>query len=96
VAGKSCEHLGTCGRPTYKFDTGQDVYDSSKKRRVPAWTDRILYRAKVGHQGDPQTHAMFRKFDLVWYTMYICIATVRMQIIRRSCIRVRMRPRRDN
>jgi len=30
-------------RPTYKYDVGKSVYDSSSKGRIPSWTDRVLY-----------------------------------------------------
>lgn len=31
-------------KPTFKYDNDCDVYDTSKKMRVPSWTDRILYK----------------------------------------------------
>lgn len=33
-------------RPTYKFNVNSDEYDSGPKKRLPSWTDRILYVAQ--------------------------------------------------
>ncbi|GAA5804802.1 hypothetical protein HPULCUR_010310 [Helicostylum pulchrum] len=30
--------------PTYKYDNGSDIYDTSEKQRIPGWTDRILFK----------------------------------------------------
>ncbi len=34
-------------RPTYKFDNGTDDYDTSEKQRIPAWTDRVLFKGSA-------------------------------------------------
>uniref|UniRef100_A0A452ULZ6 Phosphatidylinositol 4,5-bisphosphate 5-phosphatase A n=1 Tax=Ursus maritimus TaxID=29073 RepID=A0A452ULZ6_URSMA len=33
--------------PTFKFDVGTNKYDTSAKKRKPAWTDRILWKVKA-------------------------------------------------
>ncbi|KAH8129597.1 hypothetical protein ACSS6W_006531 [Trichoderma asperelloides] len=36
--------------PTYRFDIGTDVYDTSEKARIPAWTDRVLRKGAILRQ----------------------------------------------
>lgn len=31
--------------PTYKYNNNSTIYDTSEKRRIPAWTDRVLWRS---------------------------------------------------
>ncbi|TIC04091.1 DNase I-like protein [Wallemia mellicola] len=43
---KGYEEAPILFRPTYRYNFNSDVYDTSEKRRIPAYTDRILYKSK--------------------------------------------------
>lgn len=55
-------------RPSYKFDKHNPdplAYDTSEKRRVPAWTDRIFFRGT-------EVPSAFPLRGLLWNALIAC------------------------
>ncbi|KAM9810690.1 phosphatidylinositol polyphosphate 5-phosphatase type IV [Neosynchiropus ocellatus] len=71
-------------RPTYKFDIGCDVYDTTSKQRTPSYTDRILYRS--------------RQMDDIKVVKYSCCSSIKTSDHRPvvGVFQVKLRPGRDN
>lgn len=57
---RAFEELPITFAPTYKYDVGTDRYDTSEKRRSPAWCDRLLFRGRGRvQQLDYQRHEVY-------------------------------------
>ncbi|KAM9360251.1 phosphatidylinositol polyphosphate 5-phosphatase type IV [Symphorus nematophorus] len=70
--------------PTYKFDIGCDIYDTTSKQRTPSYTDRILFRSR---QADG--------IKVVKYTSCSSIKTSDHRPVI-GVFQVKLRPGRDN
>jgi hypothetical protein len=54
-------------KPTYKLDKDSDRYDTGPKRRIPAWTDRVLYKPDgvtlIEYNSDPSLKTSDHRYD---------------------------------
>lgn len=73
-----------CFRPSYKFDVGQDTYDTTSKQRTPSYTDRVIYRSR--HKDD---------IHPVKYSSCLGVKTSDHRPVY-GLFRVKVRPGRDN
>ncbi|KAI5488551.1 phosphatidylinositol dephosphorylation [Trichomonas vaginalis G3] len=54
-------------RPTYKFDKNSDIYDTSPKKRVPSYTDRVLLRTFEPRISVGPNDAFFFETDVFYH-----------------------------
>ncbi|KAG4029922.1 hypothetical protein MFRU_014g02140 [Monilinia fructicola] len=73
--------------PTYKFDIGNDTYDTSEKARIPAWTDRILRKGNNLRQINYNTAPLRFSDHRPVYATFQCTVSIIDESIRESLSR---------
>ncbi|PYI28093.1 DNase I-like protein [Aspergillus indologenus CBS 114.80] len=62
--------------PTYKYDIGNDHYDTSEKARIPAWCDRVLWKGSNLRQIHYSTaNLRFSDHRPVW-AVFTCMISI--------------------
>ncbi|RKF57771.1 Inositol-1,4,5-trisphosphate 5-phosphatase 1 [Golovinomyces cichoracearum] len=63
-------------KPTYKFDPGKDIYDTSEKARIPAWTDRVLLRGTKIQQINYNIAPLRFSDHRPVYATFVCVVNI--------------------
>jgi len=67
---------------TYKYDCGTSNYDTSEKKRIPAWTDRILYRK--GSHVSQQNYDAYQSYLFSDHKPVSSLLTVNVEVIQKE------------
>ncbi|KAF4626621.1 hypothetical protein G7Y89_g11537 [Cudoniella acicularis] len=73
--------------PTYKYDLGEDAYDTSEKARIPAWTDRILRKGTNLRQINYNTAPLRFSDHRPVYATFQCIVSIINESVREALSR---------
>lgn len=61
--------------PTYKYDPGTNNYDTSEKKRIPAWCDRILFRDSFSTETRLNTSSARKPLNQTFYGRFECLVS---------------------
>ncbi|XP_061341404.1 type IV inositol polyphosphate 5-phosphatase 11 [Gastrolobium bilobum] len=75
-------------KPTYKYNKGSSNYDTSYKVRVPAWTDRILFKVEDANNIEATLHS-YESMDEIYGSDHKPVKA-------HLCLRLRQIPTKSN
>ncbi|KAI9733043.1 MAG: inositol polyphosphate 5-phosphatase [Cirrosporium novae-zelandiae] len=68
--------------PTYKYDIGTEVYDTSEKARIPAWCDRVLKKGSNLRQTHYSIAPLLFSDHRPVYATFECVVNVIDEVIK--------------
>lgn len=74
-----------CFLPTYRFEVGTVIYDRSEKKRVPAYTDRVLYKFNAETSDvKPVQYTSAHSISLSDHKPVLALLDVRVRVIKQE------------